>query len=411
MINNKLVRDIKFLVREILCFNYPTDKLLSNFFREHKKLDSHERFIVAETIYSILRNYYKITNIVAKDNELTIIGLVWTKLLKLTPSLYSAVTGIDFIQLAELEFKDDETSQNELPTWLIDLLKTHYPAGLVKSLAISLQLQAPLDLRVNIVRSSVDSIMKVLVAESLNPQLTPYSPYGIRLHDKVSLAKHKLFLDGKIEVQDESSQIAGMLLDPRRGEIIVDFCAGSGGKTLLFGMLMRNSGRIYAFDINEKRLSNLTPRLARSGLSNVYAQLISNENDLKIKRLHDKIDRVFVDAPCSGLGTLRRNPDLKFRQSSGAIAELNRKQSSILQSASKLLKVGGYLVYATCSFLPEENQIIVDKFLADNPNFIKINVAEALGKPQLKREDGCLLLLPNLHQTDGFFAALLQRSE
>ena len=212
-------------------------------------------------------------------------------------------------------------------------MKKHYNEKELALLDSSIHSAAPLDLRVNTIKSDVKSIFKTLQQQGLEPNLMPYSPYGIRLLSKPSLAKNELFLSGKIEVQDESSQIAGMLLNPKRGDFVVDFCAGAGGKALLFGMIMRNTGRIYAFDTNETRLNALNPRLLKSGLSNIYPQIIANENDIKIKRLHGKIDKVFVDAPCSGLGTLRRNPDLQLRQNPQKIAQLNEKQLSILSSA------------------------------------------------------------------------------
>jgi 16S rRNA (cytosine967-C5)-methyltransferase len=192
--------------------------------------------------------------------------------------------------------------------------------------------------------------------------------------------------------------------------MVVDFCAGAGGKTLMIGAMMNSQGRLYAWDVSEKRLANLKPRLARSGLSNVQPQLIAHENDNKIKRLAGKIDRVLVDAPCSGLGTLRRNPDLKFRQSEQSVAELTQKQASILASASKLLKVGGRLVYATCSLLNEENQAIVETFLAQHENFTLLPASEALAQQKITLEMGDYLqLLPQLHGTDGFFAAVMER--
>jgi 16S rRNA (cytosine967-C5)-methyltransferase len=191
--------------------------------------------------------------------------------------------------------------------------------------------------------------------------------------------------------------------------MVTDFCAGSGGKTLLIGMLMRNSGRIYAFDVNERRLTNLTPRLARSGLSNVYSQLISNENDTKIKRLAGKMDRVFVDAPCLGLGTLRRNPDLKLRQKEADIAEITVKQLAILTAASSLVKSGGRLVYATCSILAEENQDIITAFLSTHPNFEILEINQVIDVESLTLKDQRYLeLSPNIHDTDGFFACVLQ---
>ena len=207
------------------------------------------------------------------------------------------------------------------------------------------------------------------------------------------------------------------LLAPKRGEMVVDFCAGAGGKTLAIGALMRSTGRLYALDTSERRLANLKPRQARSGLSNVHPIWIDSENDAKIKRLAGKIDRVLVDAPCSGMGTLRRNPDIKWRQTPTGILELNEKQTNILASASRLLKPGGRLVYATCSLLPQENQAIAEAFLASHPNFEVVPAAEVL-RPLFPKETlpvGCSpdnpwwQLWPHIHGTDGFFGAVFQR--
>jgi 16S rRNA (cytosine967-C5)-methyltransferase len=182
---------------------------------------------------------------------------------------------------------------------------------------------------------------------------------GLRIWKKPALQNLPLFKEGAIEVQDEGSQVLAQLLGARRGEMVVDFCAGAGGKTLAIGAIMRSTGRLYAFDVSEKRLTKLKPRLARSGLSNVHPVVIAHERDAKVKRLAGKIDRVLVDAPCSGMGTLRRNPDVKWRQQPEGIAELTEKQASILDGAARLVKFGGRLVYATCSLLDEENEGIV----------------------------------------------------
>jgi 16S rRNA (cytosine967-C5)-methyltransferase len=219
-----------------------------------------------------------------------------------------------------------------------------------------------------------------------------------------------LFKDGAIEVQDEGSQLLSQIVGAKRGEMVVDFCAGAGGKTLSLGAAMRNTGRLYAFDVSDKRLAKLKPRLARSGLSNVHPVVIAHENDAKVKRLAGKIDRVLVDAPCSGLGTLRRNPDIKWRQSPQALEELNQKQKSILAGAARLVKAGGRLVYATCSILDEENEAIVEQFLAEHEEFMLVPMKEVLAeqKIELPMED-YLKLSPLQHQTDGFFAAVLAR--
>jgi 16S rRNA (cytosine967-C5)-methyltransferase len=253
-------------------------------------------------------------------------------------------------------------------------------------------------------------VLLQLKEQNIDATPTPYSPIGIRLKEKIPLNKDALFTEGKVEVQDEGSQLLGFLLAPKRNDMVVDFCAGAGGKTLMLSALMNSQGRLYAMDVSEKRLANLKPRLKRSGASNIQPMLIAHENDLKVKRLSGKIDRVLVDAPCSGLGTLRRNPDLKFRQSPQSIAELNQKQTAILASASRLVKKGGRLVYATCSILPEENQLIVQAFLASHPDFVLLPAGEVLKQQKIEMEMGDYLeLRPNLHATDGFFAAVLER--
>jgi 16S rRNA (cytosine967-C5)-methyltransferase len=227
---------------------------------------------------------------------------------------------------------------------------------------------------------------------------------------KPALSKYPLFVDGSIEVQDEGSQLLGFLLQPRRGEMVADFCAGAGGKTLLLGALMRSQGRLYAFDVAERRLARLKPRLARSGLSNVHPVRIDSERDIKIRRLAGKLDRVLVDAPCSGLGTLRRNPDLKWRQTPGSIAEMSTKQAVILAAAATLVKPGGRLVYATCSLLEAENEEVVRSFLAGHPEFVTCSAQEVLATQGIMIDCGeRLRLLPHRHGTDAFYAAVMER--
>lgn len=408
MINNLLFKQLVDLAETVLTFNQPADKILSNFFRNQRNLQSSERFIVAETIYSMLRNYFKLSDAISKqlNSKVTpklLVVLSLTKLLNLNPIELSNISlDIKLIQSIKLD-----SSIIELPTFIYDELLLQMSLSEIKDLSESFSKEAPLDLRVNTLKTSREAVISQLI--KLNPIPCKYSPFGIRLTDKSFIAKHELFKSGAIEIQDESSQLSGILLNPKRGEWIVDFCAGSGGKTLLIGMLMRNTGRIYAFDNNSKRLGNLAPRLSRSGLSNIHTQLINDEIDSKLKRLHGKIDRVFVDAPCSGTGTIRRNPDIKFRISRQGIYEINNKQLSILTSASKLVKTGGYLLYATCSILRSENQDIVNQFLAQNTSFKVIPADTVLHDTTLKSDDGCLTLLPHIHNTDGFFAALMQR--
>jgi 16S rRNA (cytosine967-C5)-methyltransferase len=278
---------------------------------------------------------------------------------------------------------------------------------------------AGLDLRVNAFKAKRADVQKELAGLGIKAVPTPYSPWGLRIAGKPSLNKMESFKRGDFEVQDEGSQLLAMLLDAKRGEMVVDFCAGAGGKTLAIGAAMRSTGRLYAFDTSAGRLDAFKSRLARSGLSNVHPAAIAHERDDRVKRLSGKIDRVLVDAPCTGMGTLRRNPDLKWRQNQAAVEEMALKQTAILQSAARLLKPGGRLVYATCSVLPQENEAIALAFSEANPDFVPLDVGEVLvGLKVEHAENLCsggdnqqrfLRLWPHRHQTDGFFAAVWQR--
>ncbi len=298
----------------------------------------------------------------------------------------------------------------ELPDWVVERLGRHHSEPEILALARGLNEPAPMDLRVNTLRAEREAVRRELAASGIDAELTPYSPAGLRVKGRPSINRHPLFLSGAIEVQDEGSQLLCYLVAPKRHELVVDFCAGAGGKSLMLGALMHSQGRIYAFDVSAARLNRLKPRLKRSGLSNLFPHAISKENDIRVKRLAGKIDRVLVDAPCSGLGTLRRNPDLKWRQSPQSVEELKRKQAAILRSAANLLKPGGRLVYATCSLLAEENEDIVAAFLAGRADFRQLDCAEILREARIALDTGLFLkLFPHLHSTDGFFAAAFAR--
>lgn len=402
-------------LRNILPLEHPADAMLRYFF-QRERIGSNERALVTETLFGVLRRRLFLEHACAEQATPRRMALAyWIRfggynLRELTPLLKRDeadwLKQVKAINLAELSLP----VQAELPEWLVEQLQITMTDEAILTLGRSMQQPAALDLRVNTLLATRDEILQALQAEGMDAQATPYSPIGIRLKDKPSLTKHPLFLGGKIEVQDEGSQLLGYLLAPKRNDMVVDFCAGAGGKALMLGAMMQSQGRLYALDISEKRLANLKPRLKRSGLSNLHPQLIAHENDSKIKRLAGKIDRVLVDAPCSGLGTLRRNPDIKFRQSAQSVTELIQLQTAILGSASKLLKPGGRLVYATCSILPRENQDVVDAFLADHPEFTVRPAGEIFAQQKIPMEAGeYLQLLPQLHNTDAFFAAVLER--
>ncbi|MBW8459131.1 MAG: RsmB/NOP family class I SAM-dependent RNA methyltransferase [Thiobacillus sp.] len=393
----------------VLDFKRPADSELSAFFRDHKKLGPRERAFVAEAVFGVLRRYRYLSVVVPAANPRTLI-IAW--LIKAR-----GMSGATLEQFAKPELvqhiRDAKTDDlplavvAELPEWVIEKLQPVMSDADILTLGRALQQPAPMDVRVNAYKADRDTVLAQLREEGLAVEPTPYSPWGIRFKEHPAINRHPLFLDGSLEVQDDGSQLLALLLGARRGEMVCDFCAGAGGKTLAIGAMMASSGRLYAFDVAEKRLAKLKPRLARSGLSNVMPQLIASENDTRVKRLAGKLDRVLVDAPCSGLGTLRRNPDLKFRQSPESVAVLTQKQASILRAAAKLLKPGGRLVYATCSLLPEENEAIVEALLAEG-GFTLLPVNELLAQNKIDLDTGAMLRLsPAVHGTDGFFAAVL----
>jgi len=402
-------------LRTILPLEHPADTTLRYFFK-NERIGSNERAIVAETAFGVLR--HRLLLELACDGKATPRRMALAYLVKFGGYNLREIQPVlkrdeaEWLATAKAVQYEGQTLsvQAELPEWLIEKMRASYSDEEILTLGQAMQQGAPLDIRVNTLLAKREEVLLQLQEQNIEAVATPYSPVGIRLKEKIPLNKDELFTTGKVEVQDEGSQLLGFLLAPKRNDMVVDFCAGAGGKTLMLSALMNSQGRLYAMDVSEKRLANLKPRLKRSGASNIQPMLIAHENDLKVKRLSGKIDRVLVDAPCSGLGTLRRNPDLKFRQSPKSIEELNQKQTAILNSASRLLKKGGRLVYATCSILPEENQHIVQAFLSSHPDFVLRPAGEILQQQKIPMEMGDYLeLRPNLHATDGFFAAVLER--
>jgi 16S rRNA (cytosine967-C5)-methyltransferase len=403
------------VLREVLRFTGPADNILSRYFREHTRLGGRERGVIAEAVYGLLRNKLVYTSFAESGSgpsmrRLTLLGLADAVGIDTLGGLSVEETDwLNRVMHIDREMLPTALRAN-LPQWLYEKLSARFGEEETLQLAQTLNMPAPLDLRVNSMKASREQVIADLAAAPIVCEPTPYAPLALRVLKKPALQNLPLFKSGAIEVQDEGSQLLAQLLGARRGEMVVDFCAGAGGKTLALGAIMRNTGRLYAFDVAEKRLAKLKPRLARSGLSNVHPVVIAHENDAKIKRLAGKIDRVLVDAPCSGLGTLRRNPDVKWRLRPESIIELNGKQLSILNGAARLVKPGGRLVYATCSILDEENEAIVSQFLAINSTFQLVPVKQVLEEQKipLQMED-YLKLLPHKHQTDGFFAAVLER--
>ncbi|HUQ26674.1 MAG TPA: RsmB/NOP family class I SAM-dependent RNA methyltransferase [Burkholderiales bacterium] len=399
---------------EILRFSGPADETLSRYFRGHRALGQNERAFVAETVFAVLRRKRSLEAAAGSVEPRLLVAAALIRVLGFSGRALSGLLDDELI--ARLRAASSEgmapAVRAELPDWLwLRLASVHGEAEALR-MAQALANPAPLDLRVNLARTSRDEALARLAADGIEAGATPYSPAGIRLAGRPPINRHALFKGGLVEVQDEGSQLIAWLLGPRRGEMIADYCAGAGGKTLAAAALMRGSGRIYAFDTSPKRLAALAPRAARAGITNVHAVVLAAGQDARVKRLAGKIDRVLVDAPCSGFGTLRRNPELKWRYGEQAIAELVEKQGRILEAASRLVKPGGRLVYATCSLLQEENEAVATAFIAAQPEFKPVSSAKLLAAQRIALDTGeHLKLSPHRHGTDAFFAAVFERDK
>ncbi len=300
-----------------------------------------------------------------------------------------------------------------LPAWALPGLAARFGPGLAAE-AAAMEAEAPLDLRANLLRTTRAEAALALAAEGLEATPTRLSPWGLRLSSRQPVTGTRAFQEGLIEVQDEGSQLVALLTDARPGMRVCDLCAGAGGKTLALAAAMGNRGRITACDISAPRLEGAGRRLRRAGVDNAERHLLT-PGDKWAKRRAGAFDRVLVDAPCTGSGTWRRNPDARVRTGAADLCELRVKQREILFTSADLVRPGGRLVYATCSLLPEEDEAQVDAFLAERSDFAAVPLAEAwaeagLAAPPPETGGPHLLLSPARHGTDGFFAAVLRRA-
>lgn len=410
------INQVAEVIGQIQQWQHPADSVLSQWMRKQKNMGGRDRAEVTNAVFDVLRHlrryrYLAESGVGSGSRRLAILGLLntWDKDLRsaLDEGEQAWLKHVTTLDELEMSF----AQRYSLPDWLAEQIQLKPDA---ESLALALNTEAPLDLRINPFKTDRDEILAQLKegeTARFKPVATPYSPWGIRLRGRPYIVNWPQFEKGEIEIQDEGSQLLAALIAPKRGEMVIDFCAGAGGKTLLIGALMRSTGRLYAFDTSATRLARAKPRFARSGLSNVVPVVINEENDTRIKRLQGKAQRVLVDAPCSGTGTLRRNPDLKWRHHPETVEYYVQLQRDILQRAAKCVAPGGRLVYATCSMLSAENQNQVSWFLEQHPHFelIDVNPIIATRSPTLSMSGPFLELRPDYHHTDGFFAAVLQR--
>jgi 16S rRNA (cytosine967-C5)-methyltransferase len=401
-------------LEQVLQADRPADAVLQQLFRENRQCGSRDRALVTDLVYRVLRGLRRLQAQVHAGDTASPAQLAAAELIG---------HGFDAAQLRAwgLDEADDlaarlqvfdpgtlsEAQRGNVPDDIYARWCLQYGEDGARQLAASLNREATVDLRVNWLRADREQARQRLAGEGLPAEPTPLSPLGLRLLRRAPLQNSAAFREGWLEPQDEGSQLIALLVAARPGETIVDFCAGAGGKTLALGAQLQGAGELVACDISAARLQRLTPRLQRMGLGGVRMQPLRDEHDAAMDRYVGKADAVLVDAPCSGTGTWRRNPELRLQQPDWAV--LQTQQLSILQSASRLLRPGGRLVYATCSLMAEENDEVLQRFLSSNPSFV-LQSARALLQPQgVPYEGEVLRLLPHRHGTDGFYAAALRR--
>jgi 16S rRNA (cytosine967-C5)-methyltransferase len=413
----------------------PADDLVADYFRRHRFAGAKDRAAISDHIYGVLRRRAQLDWWIGERGR----GLASDARHRLLAALVlvegwsaAAVAGacdgdrfrpapLDRDEVLLVKSLEGETlerrdmpaeARGNYPAWLAPYLEAALGRSLPREMA-ALNEGAALDLRINRLKcDDRERARAMLMRDGVEAARTPLSPLGLRVFERIPLGTLETFRQGSIEVQDEGSQLASLLADARPGMRVVDFCAGAGGKTLALAAQMGNRGHLVACDVSAPRLERATQRLRRAGVSIVQRVPLSGARDKWVKRHALSFDRVFIDAPCTGTGTWRRNPDAKWRLDPRDLAELTKLQAEILDSAARLAKPGGRVVYVTCSLLREENEAQIERFLAGHPAFVLLPVAQAWhetigGEPPAQGE--MLRLTPARHGTDGFFVAVLER--
>jgi 16S rRNA (cytosine967-C5)-methyltransferase len=410
----------------------PADDVAADYFRRRRYIGAKDRAHIADHVYSVLRRRPALDWWIAKHavdigpRSRVLVALALTAGWR-SETIVSCCDGHRFRPaplneaeerlirgLATRTLRHPEMSRavaNELPDWLLPYFERVFGKGLEREMA-ALNAGAPIDLRVNLLKADREAARRALAVEGIAAEPTPWSSIGLRLTERVVLGGLAAVKDGLVEVQDEGSQLAALLVDARPGMRVVDFCAGAGGKTLALAAQMANRGKLVACDVSARRLEKGTRRLRRAGVGNVERRALTSERDKWVKHHAGRFDRVLVDAPCLGTGTWRRNPGDKWRVTPEELADLIVRQQQILSSAARLVRPGGRLVYATCSVLHGENEAQADAFLAATPDFSLLPVArvwaETIGGAS-PGGDPYLRLTPARHGTDGFFVAIFER--
>ncbi len=389
-------------LQQIFNDNAYADKVVQQLLKRDKRWGSRDRGFIAETLYEIVRYkrlYAEIADVKApfSRDDLWRIFAVWATLkgIKLPDWKYFTSTPSRKIKGRFDELSKIRSYRESIPDWIDELgVKELGENEWSKEIAMQNQ-QAEVILRVNTLKTNKKDLQLKLQSENIETEFLPYHPYALKLKERANVFKTEAFKDGWFEVQDASSQLVANYLDVQPGMKVVDSCAGAGGKTLHLASLMENKGQVIAMDIYESKLKKLKVRARRNGVHNVELKVIDSTKP--IKKLYDKADRLLIDAPCSGLGVFRRNPDAKWKLKPEFIENIKQTQSEILEQYSRMVKPGGTMVYATCSIIPSENQEQISKFLTTdigkNFNFVK--------EERILAHKSCF---------DGFYMALLKRT-
>ncbi|MBF0402198.1 MAG: RsmB/NOP family class I SAM-dependent RNA methyltransferase [Magnetococcales bacterium] len=398
------------------------DQVLEQFFRAHHT-GSRERAYLAELVYHVLRHRRSLAAMLrewlpaaAEPDAMQLAVAAGVVLQAGSTAQLQTLLGLEQegggaagsepVRAWAARCPQTVAERLSLPDWLWYQLVEQWGEAEAESLGLCLNQAAQVDLRVNTLRATREGVMQALVAAQIVATPTPYAPTGLRLAERRPLGGLDSFKQGWFELQDEGSQLIAPLLAVRPGETVVDLCAGGGGKSLHLAALMGNRGRIVATDTDEQRLARLGGRSKRAGVRIVRTIPLRHERDPKLKPLEGRADAVLVDAPCSGIGTLRRHPELKWRLQASQVEAYHYRQCALLEAGARLTRPGGRLLYVTCSLLQRENQAVVAAFLADNKNFALRPLPMVALLPQ---SGPYFVLLPHQTATDGFFGALLQR--
>lgn len=393
-----LVRAVVEALQIIFGSDKYADTVVKSMLKMNPKWGSKDRKFIAETTYELVRWWRKLWAIYGKqptlkDYELWRVIGVYLMLSGDTLPEWKEFNGLEQVDLEGglKDIEDVRALRESIPDWLDEIGSRELGEKWEKEIHI-LNESAPVIIRANTIKVSVKGLQSALKEEGVDSFTLPNYPDALQLDVRQNIFRTKCFSDGWFEMQDASSQQVAYFMDLKPGMRVIDACAGAGGKTLHIAALMQNKGKVMALDLHEWKLDEMKKRAARAGISIVEPRAITSSK--VIKRMEKTADRLLLDVPCSGLGVLRRNPDNKWKLRQDSIDRIRIEQASIINSYSKMTKVGGKMIYATCSILPSENEFIVDKFIEENPNYKK--VAEKK-------------ILPSESGHDGFYMASIER--